>query len=160
MGDIRNAFPSKYLKAADLGKSRPIVTIQNVLMEKVGDDTLPMLTMVGKDKGLLLNRTNANMIEEIAGTFETDAWRGIKIQLYATKTDYAGKRVDCIRVEAPTSAPAGRPVSLPPMPLPPPSTPPPSPSGWASVGEMAAAQTWNSAPAGSDEPLTDDDIPF
>lgn len=152
MGDIRNAFPSKYLKAADLGKSRPVVTIKNVTMEQVGDQTLPMLLMVGKDKGLLLNRTNANMIEEIAGTFETDQWRGVKIQLYATKTDYAGKRVDCIRVEAPQllaqTAPAAPRVAA-----------PPTPTGWASTADVAS--TWvNPEPVDDDAALTDSDIPF
>lgn len=102
--NINAAFPSRYLKAADLGAGRPVVVIAGVTMEEIGEEKLPVLSMVGKDKAIVLNRTNANMIAEIAGTTETEGWRGVKIQLYATKTDFGGKRVDCVRIEYPTPA--------------------------------------------------------
>lgn len=117
MSDIRKEFPSKYLKAPDLGTNRPRVRIQKVVMEDVGDDHKPVVYFVGKEKALVLNKTNANMIEEITGSFETDDWRGKTIQLYATKTEMSGKRVDCIRIEWPTvdvAAPA--PVGATPLP--------------------------------------------
>lgn len=158
--NIDAAFPSKYLKAADLGAARPVVTIASVSMEEVGDDKLPVLKLVGKDKAIVLNRTNANMIAEIAGTSETDAWRGVRIQLYATKTDFGGKRVDCVRIEMPTSGasqPASRPVSLPPMPAPLPNMGS-TPGGWASTADVAKG--FASFPDVGGAPLTDDDIPF
>jgi len=95
-----DAFPSSYLKAADLGHSRVLVTIQKVVIEAIGDDHKPVVYFVGKEKGLVLNKTNAQSIAEIAGTYDSDEWGGVQIRLFATKTDYAGKRVDCIRVDA------------------------------------------------------------
>ena len=89
---------SKHLKAEDLGTTTPSVTIERVELEKVGEDTKPVMYFAGKDKGLVLNVTNANMVTEIAGTDESDAWSGQRIQLYVTKVDYAGKRVPAIRI--------------------------------------------------------------
>lgn len=117
--NIGAAFPSKYVKAADLGQTRPVVVIENVTIENVGDDDerKPVVHFRGKSKGLVLNKTNANMIEEICGTPETDLWRGKQITLYVTKVEYAGKRMDGIRVDYPTTgAPTPEPEPAPPPP--------------------------------------------
>jgi hypothetical protein len=105
--DINGAFPSTYLKAADLAGRRALVTISHVKLEDVSDDHKPVLYFVGKDKGLVLNKTNANMITEIVGSGETDQWKGKAIVLYVAKVDYQGRRVDGIRVDYPgVSVPA------------------------------------------------------
>jgi hypothetical protein len=101
MPRVTDAFPSKFLKAADLHGKRVSVTIDSMAVETIGDDTRPVIYFRGKDKGLVLNKTNANMIAEIAGTDEMDDWANLPISLYATKVDYAGKRVDAIRVDYP-----------------------------------------------------------
>ena len=103
--DINSAFPSTYLKAADLQGRRVAVIISEVVLEDIGGDHKPVVYFSGKDKGLVLNKTNAQMIVEIAGgVSETDKWQGIKICLYPTKTDFQGKRVDAIRVDYPGDA--------------------------------------------------------
>lgn len=100
--NIQTAFPSDYVKAADLGRNRVKATIDNVTIEKIGnEDQKPVVYFQGKEKGLVLNKTNANMISEIAGTDETDDWKGVQIVMYVTKVEYAGKRVDGIRVDYP-----------------------------------------------------------
>ena len=96
---IGQAFPSDYLKAADLNGKAVRVTIESVSTEKLGDDTKPILHFLGKDKGLVLNKTNANRIVEATGSDETDHWEGWGITLYACKVDFQGKRVDAIRVD-------------------------------------------------------------
>lgn len=101
--DINGAFPSNYLKAADLQGRRIAVTVREVAMEDIGGDHKPVLYFQGKDKGVVLNKTNANMISEIAGTTETDEWAGVKIVLYPDKTDFQGKRVACIRMDYPAA---------------------------------------------------------
>lgn len=101
--NINGAFPSNYLKAADLQGRRVPVTIANVTMEDIGGDYKPVVKFQGKDKGMVLNKTNANMIAEISGSEETDEWSGVQIMLYPTKTDFQGKRVDAIRVDYPTA---------------------------------------------------------
>lgn len=114
---ISEAFPSSYLKAADLNGKAVRVTIDSVTMEKLGDDQKAILHFVGKDKGLVLNKTNANRIIEAVGTDETDEWEGWSVTLYPCKVDYQGKRVDAIRIDDRPGAskpPADR-VSKPPI---------------------------------------------
>ena len=94
-----DAFPSNYLKAGDLNGRAVRVTIESVTMEKIGDDRKPVVHFVGKDKTLVLNKTNSNRIQEATGTDEMDDWAGWAITLYACKVDFQGKRVDAIRVD-------------------------------------------------------------
>jgi hypothetical protein len=117
--NINGAFPSTYLKAPDLAGRRALVTISHVKLEDVGDEAKPVLYFQGKEKGLVLNKTNANMITEITGSDETDHWKGKPIVLYVTKVDYQGKRVDGIRVDHPAANGNGtQPVAPPPPPEP------------------------------------------
>lgn len=105
---IGTAFPGNYLKAADLQGRRVQVVIERVEMEDIGGDTKPIVHFRGKDRGLVLNRTNANSIQMIAGSDETNDWEGVSITLFPSKTDFQGKRVDCLRVDPPDRAPAGK----------------------------------------------------
>ena len=108
---IMGAFPSDYLKAADIPNGRRVtVTIESVSIEKIGnsEDQRPVVYFQGKQKGLCLNKTNANQIIEIAKSDETDDWTGVQIALYSTKVDFQGRRVDALRVDYPP-APAQAP---------------------------------------------------
>jgi hypothetical protein len=97
-----DAFPKKYLKVDDLDGRRVSAVIGRVTMEEVGDKDKGVLYFKNDDvKPLVLNLTNWSMIEEIAGTEDTDKWPGIKIVLYPSKTDFNGRRVPCIRIDAP-----------------------------------------------------------
>ena len=101
---IDAAYPSKYLKTADLGGRSVRVTIDRFEIEEVVDgDRKPCLYFAGKDKGIVLNRTNADMICSAYGE-ETDNWLGQVIELYPDKTRFQGKMVDCIRVRVPKIA--------------------------------------------------------
>ena len=46
---ISSAFPSKYLKAADLQGKQVTVVMSHVTMETIGDDERPVLYFKGKD---------------------------------------------------------------------------------------------------------------
>jgi hypothetical protein len=98
---LSEAFPSNFLKAADLQGRRVTVTISHVKFEDIGDDHKPVVYFRGKDKGLVLNKTNGNMIAEVAGNDDTDNWGGVAIVLYPTRVDFQGKRVDAIRCDRP-----------------------------------------------------------
>lgn len=113
--NINSAFPSKYLKAADLNGNAVKLTIREVRMENVGrtQDHKPVVYFMGKDKGLVLNRVNSNKIAEIAGSFDTEDWGGTVIAIYPTETEFAGETVECIRVKAP-KANGAAPVPPPP----------------------------------------------
>lgn len=94
---------SKWLKAGDLKKDgRPIkaeLTIDRTELVEFKDNTKKLgIFFRGKDKGLVLNKTNASLIAEQHGQ-DTNEWPGKKIKIYATTTDFGGERVECIRVE-------------------------------------------------------------
>lgn len=108
---VNEAFPSRFLKSEDLKGRKVAVTIKYVEMEKVGEDTRPVITFVGKDKVLTLNKTNSLMIAKIVGTDEMDEWSGAKIVLRPDVTTFGGKPIDCIRVEAPADAAPAVPVT-------------------------------------------------
>jgi len=97
-------FPSKYLKASDLGK--PImVTIESAPLEVLKnsegkEQSKVVLHFQGAKKALPLNVTNWDAVAAICGE-DTDDWPGGRIELYADKTRMGGKAVDCIRVRAP-----------------------------------------------------------
>lgn len=100
--NINDTFPSKNLKAADLAGAEVIVTIDHVDFEPIGQqrEMKAVVYFKGKQKGLVLNKTNGKKIAAIAGTEETDDWTGVKIRLYPTETEFQGDTVDCIRVKA------------------------------------------------------------
>src|SRR6476469_1850681 len=120
--NIDSAFPSNYLKASDLGDAQPVVTIERVELEAVGRDKemKPVLYFRGKEKGIVLNKTNSNKIASLVGSRDTDYWRGQQIRLYATETEFGGETVECIRVKA-----AGVNGRAPVAPPPPPPEPEP-----------------------------------
>lgn len=138
--NINESFPSNYLKASDLGTSEPVVTIERVEHEAVGRDKemKAVLYFEGKDKGIVLNKTNAKKITELIGSPETEDWVGFKIRLFATTTEFGGETVECIRIKAQGAVKAN--------------------------GKTRPAPARKSAPPIDDQPvpvdLTDDDIPF
>jgi hypothetical protein len=119
--NIDSAFPSNYLKASDLADKAPVVTIDRVDVEPIGRDKeiKPVIYFAGKEKGLVLNKTNAKKIAELTGSKDTEDWHGCQIRIYASQTEFAGEMVECVRVKAvgaaaqksaPKPAPAPEPV--------------------------------------------------
>jgi hypothetical protein len=60
----------------------------------------PVVYFRGKDKGVVLNKTNGNKIAALVGSKDTEDWAGCQIRLYATETEFGGETVECIRVKA------------------------------------------------------------
>lgn len=106
MTNINDVFPSKYLKASDLKGREVTVAIRELVMEKIGDDTKPILYFMNKEKGMVLNKTNSMNIAIAYGP-ETEAWAGHPVTLFAAWVDYQGKQVQGLRVRVAqtTSAP-------------------------------------------------------
>lgn len=120
MPNINDAFPSNYLKASDIKGREPVVAIDHVSMEEVGrqKDRKAVLYFIGKEKGLILNKTNANKIIQLTGSPVTEEWQGFRVKLYATETEFGGETVECIRIKAAPPQAAQR--QAPPPPPPPP----------------------------------------
>jgi len=98
---ISNAFPSEYLRAIDLNGRNVMVVIDRAEMAELsGGDHKPVLYFKGKEKGLILNKTNANNIAAVYGD-DTDDWEGKELILFSAMVDMQGKTVPAIRVRAP-----------------------------------------------------------
>lgn len=96
--NINSQFPSKFLSAKDIDED-VVVTIKRVKPEDVGDGEKPVLYLREFEKGLVLNKTNANTITDVLGTPETDEWEGERIGLFVTMVPFQGKNVEAIRVK-------------------------------------------------------------
>jgi len=98
-------FPSKYLRAVDLQGREVKVIMQQCEREQVGqeqDDTKPVLYFKGKDKGLVLNKTNAGVISDHYGD-DSDDWYDQPLILFSTMVSFQGKTQPAIRVRIPTA---------------------------------------------------------
>jgi arabinogalactan endo-1,4-beta-galactosidase len=99
---ISTAFPSEYLKAADLQGHNIRVIIDRIEMRDVGDDHKPVLFFQNKEKGVVLNKTNANNIA-IAYGDDTDEWTGKEVILFEAMVDFQGRSVAAIRIRPPAA---------------------------------------------------------
>jgi hypothetical protein len=95
--------PSKYLKGAELMGKTVTVVIDGIDPRaelKRTDGTVehrPLLRFKGKDKMMVLNKTNAQAIARMHGT-EVKQWIGKAIKLRAEKVTAFGKDWDALRV--------------------------------------------------------------
>ncbi len=101
---ISAAFPSTYLKATDLGGRNISVSIDRVVMEDLGSEEKPVVYFQGAQKGLVLNKTNANTIASVYGD-DTTAWQGQPVVLVEAMVDFQGRSVAAIRVRMPQAVP-------------------------------------------------------
>lgn len=99
--NINDAFPSKYLKAADADEDL-ILTIKAVKVETIGQgakaEQKPVIYFIDAEKGMVLNKTNAKMIGKIAKSDDTDDWKGVKVRIIATEVEFQGDLVMALRV--------------------------------------------------------------
>lgn len=102
MPDYRSMFDRDYIGSWDLGGKDVTVTISKVLAGELTaqggrKSRKPIVYFEGKEKGFVLNKTNAKTIAGLYGT-DTAEWVGKGITIYATTTQMGGDTVDCIRV--------------------------------------------------------------
>lgn len=102
MTTIDDLFPSPYLKASDIAHE-PIVTISKIEREKMKnkegkEEAKPVIYFREYEKGVILNRTNANVIESLYGK-DIDEWVGCRVQLYSAIVEAFGERKPAIRIK-------------------------------------------------------------
>jgi hypothetical protein len=111
MPNINDIFPSKFLKSHELQGKTPTVTIERVGVEQVRSrtkvDTKAVLYFRGKVKGMLLNKTNAQSVAQIAKSPQTEAWTGVAITLYETTAKFGEDVHAVIRIKAPVPVQKG-----------------------------------------------------
>jgi hypothetical protein len=117
---ISKMFPRKYFKSDDFKNDRRLtLTVSEVVPEIIkgenGEEERWVAYFEDEDRGLVLNVTNARSLEEFSGTDDSDDWIGLRVTLFATRVDFAGKRVSGIRIDPAPSKPSGgtqRPLPL------------------------------------------------
>ena len=98
-------YPGNFLEALMLPQDRPVeVEIERIEAAgkvKCADGRVidkPVLFFKGKDRGLVLNKTNARAIARKNGP-SMDGWIGKTVQLYQARVDAFGERdVPAVRV--------------------------------------------------------------
>lgn len=91
---------SKFLKVDDLQKKRVALTILNVEQQTIGEQKKLVLSFRETDKTLVLNVTNARMLEMLTDSDNTDDWLDLRIVLRPDITSYNGKPTPCIRIDS------------------------------------------------------------
>lgn len=105
LGSLKDEFPDKYLFAEDfLGKPATLTIAKmnsDALVTAAGKKRAVIVTFVGKKKVLVLNKTNAHLINAIfplAPGESLKTWVGKRVTFYPTQCSMKGEIVDCIRV--------------------------------------------------------------
>jgi len=95
-------YPSRWLKAEDVGEEKIKVTIKEIKVEEFGEGDKTQKKIVlefdESDKGLVLNKTNKDRLKEAWGN-ETDNWIGHAIQLYTVVVSFGNKEMNAIRLK-------------------------------------------------------------
>ncbi len=100
---VKDLYASRgdWLKAEDLHGKAIKVVIVDTAIETIGEGEKAaqkiVLSFKNKEKRLVLNKTNADVIADIYGD-EEGAWVDREIIIYPTVTDFGGKTVPCLRV--------------------------------------------------------------
>ena len=106
VNDIYNT--GSHLKANDLTRD-VTVTISGHEVVDFDDGKKVVLKFAGKDKDLILNKTNASTIAEMHGA-DIGGWAGKAITIGPDRTSFSGRMVDCIRVRFQANRPAPEPA--------------------------------------------------
>jgi hypothetical protein len=107
-------FPSNYLKASDFEDGDSTLTIKRLDEETIGSGKEAKDVWVvyfrEQEKGLVLNKTNSNVIAGLYGD-DTDDWKGKQVTLYETEVQFQDKMVPAIRIRSkPPKKAAAKPV--------------------------------------------------
>ena len=101
MTTMNDLFPSPYLTAHDVAH-KPTVTIKSfskkTMKNKQGEDEIkPVIFFNEFEKGMVLNKTNANTIAALYGPTLED-WIGERVTLHSVMVEAFGESTEAIRV--------------------------------------------------------------
>lgn len=118
---LKDLYPSRFLKAEDItdegGEVRALiksVKIEELQDPERGKEDKPVVYFLRIDKGLVLNKTNAEIIGE-AYTDETDNWPGKEVLLVTERVTAFGKTAPAIRIRIPKKQAAPAQAEAPPV---------------------------------------------
>jgi hypothetical protein len=102
---LTTMFPAKYLRADDVSDEDLQLTIADVTMCHDFEQPKPVVSFAETDKGLVLNKVNAETIAAAYGG-DSDGWKGQPVTLFAATAMFQGRSVDAIRIKVPKRKPA------------------------------------------------------
>ena len=112
---VSDAFASKYLSSNDLKGKTYTLTIAGIQMEELdgqgGKKLKPIIFFQGAQKGMVLNRTNAEAISMVLGD-ETNDWIGHKLELYVMRVQGPNGMTDGLRCRVILPQNAGGPAPV------------------------------------------------
>ena len=97
MTSYKDAFPSKYISAEDVKRVVRTAVTKVDFTEIEGEQKLECY-FENIDKSMILNKTNATMLELISGTDQFDHWTGVKVILRREMVQFKGKLVPSVRI--------------------------------------------------------------
>jgi len=104
MTDYRQMFDREYVAAYDLPEGKDIVvTISKVTVAQLPvagtskTQKRPIVFFEGRDKGMVLNKTNGKTIAALYGP-KVEAWTGKQIVLFVVEVPFGAEIVPAIRV--------------------------------------------------------------
>lgn len=109
MATRNDAFPSRFLKAADLNGKPLTLTIASAAYETLknhrGTDEQKLVVSFLKTKKLLVvNVTNFDAIVDATGEADSDDWPGHKVEAYPSEVQVGAEMKPCIRIRGPEQA--------------------------------------------------------
>jgi len=106
-------YQSRFIKPKDLN-GPTLVEVSHMASETFKDspEPKPLAHFKGMRKPLVLNKTNTQALEDIAGTDLMDDWPGVKCVLVPGTTPVNGEQKPTIRIEPPSQKelPTRRPI--------------------------------------------------
>ncbi len=106
MPSYKAVYSGDYLKAEDIYGKRLLVTVDSVALKRIreGEDPVLIVSFVGKDRSLILNKTNAFSLGKLYGE-DYDGWIGRAIILFTIDNAYQDK--PGIRIDPPPHGTVG-----------------------------------------------------
>lgn len=105
--NLDELFSGSFLKAADLKGRTVKLVIDSVTVEEFDDGKKPVIHFAGKDKGLVMNKTNYQFIKKYYSE-NSENWKGKPLELFPEDVSFQGKLVEAIRVRVPQDAKAAQ----------------------------------------------------
>ena len=102
--DARQFIKGSYLKATDFSPEPTVAKIQSVESVELPDSDgrkviKPVLHLEGfNGRGIVLNKTNLEVLMRNLGTHETDQWIGREVSIRTERVSINGRTVDAIRI--------------------------------------------------------------
>lgn len=105
--DVDLMFPSKYVKSAEVkaaGRPIPLTIVRieprhELQTTRGGKEYKPALFFKETDKGVVMNKTNANRLKDCFGP-DPRKWIGKRVVFCVERVDGFGKKTDGLRVDA------------------------------------------------------------